>query len=655
MSMGMMTSSAPAPAVFLPLAAPISAVHQSLIAQQQISRASANSHQRARTAAAQTRSMGAAPHPTQFDPNAPSVPRTGAAAVATAAAAVSTARREIDVDHAKTGAPRRGSTTAAAAIAAADEAPPSWTILDIGGLSVRNLSASLFQYAFLTMLYLNHNVLLEIPPEIERLRSLVLLDVSGNRLITLPPEVGMLINLQCLYAFDNKLTSLPWELGNLYQLESLGIEGNPLPENVMLVSQKDGTQALIVYLREHAPSGSPPLEREWITIEKQPPTGPSETCSVFCYNILAERYATPKMYGYTPSWALDWRYRSDLILQEILSYSADIVCLQEVEMQVYETYFQPQLKELGGYDSVFWPKTRARTMSDWERKTVDGCATFFRAAKYQLVDQQHIEFNQMALQKPDFKNTEDVYNRLATKDNIAVLALLRNLETNTHLLVANCHIHWDPSYCDVKLVQVAMLMEQLELVCTKYSRELATLEGSVMGSGGASTGAAAATTAADGSAAGGAGKSAYQHPNSRSGLGAASSPSSAAAGQLPVFICGDFNSTPDSGVYELLRAGKVDKNHPDFLDYNYGNYTKDGLSHRMQLRSAYADSKVTYTNLVPNFVGVIDYIWFTHPALSVVGLLGGVDKSFTRKCVGFPNAHFPSDHIPLLAEFRICK
>jgi CCR4-NOT transcription complex subunit 6 len=49
---------------------------------------------------------------------------------------------------------------------------------------------------------------------------------------------------------------------------------------------------------------------------------------MFCYNILAEKYATPQMYGYTPSWALAWEYRKELILQEVLAYSADIICLQ---------------------------------------------------------------------------------------------------------------------------------------------------------------------------------------------------------------------------------------------------------------------------------------------------------------------------------------
>jgi CCR4-NOT transcription complex subunit 6 len=46
------------------------------------------------------------------------------------------------------------------------------------------------------------------------------------------------------------------------------------------------------------------------------------------YNILNDKYATQQAYGYTPSWALTWDYRKELILQEILSYNADLICLQ---------------------------------------------------------------------------------------------------------------------------------------------------------------------------------------------------------------------------------------------------------------------------------------------------------------------------------------
>lgn len=53
---------------------------------------------------------------------------------------------------------------------------------------------------------------------------------------------------------------------------------------------------------------------------------------------------------------------------------------QEVDVAQYEDYFLPRLSA-HGYEGVYWPKSRARTMSDTERRKVDGCATFYRSAK----------------------------------------------------------------------------------------------------------------------------------------------------------------------------------------------------------------------------------------------------------------------------------
>ena len=59
-----------------------------------------------------------------------------------------------------------------------------------------------------------------------------------------------------------------------------------------------------------------------------------DSFTVLCYNTLCEKYATPQSYAYTPSWALSWDYRKDLLLQDILNYNADIVCLQ-VQKLIY--------------------------------------------------------------------------------------------------------------------------------------------------------------------------------------------------------------------------------------------------------------------------------------------------------------------------------
>ncbi|BGO93945.1 hypothetical protein NBRC10512_007008 [Rhodotorula toruloides] len=499
----------------------------------------------------------------------------------------------------------------------------TWTTIDMGGMNLKNLSSALFRYDFLTTLYIPHNALTELPAAICKLANLTLLDASSNKLSSLPPELGLLTRLRDLFLFDNHLTNLPPQLGTLHLLETLGIEGNPLPDTLRSLIEKDGTSSLIAYLRDSCPVPPPPPERAWLTIEPdslpQLDKRPEETFSLLCYNILCDKYATSQMYGYTPSWALNWEYRKELILQEVLNYGSDIVCLQEVDVEQYETYFLEHLSA-NEYDGVHYSKSRARTMSGDEKRQVDGCATFFKNTVFALVEQHLIEFNQIALRRPDFKKTEDMFNRVMTKDNIAVVTLLEHRASGARLMVANAHIHWDPEFRDVKLVQVAMLMEELNKIASDFSRLPARMN---------------------------------------LGEGYDKAPHYASGNKIPLIVCGDFNSEPSSGVYEFLNAGRVERDHADFMDHTYGEYSTTGAKHAFDLKSAYSHVgsnghfELPFTNYTPGFKGTIDYIWYSQRSLGVQGLLGELDSNYLASTVGLPNCHFPSDHISLLAEFKI--
>ena len=59
-----------------------------------------------------------------------------------------------------------------------------------------------------------------------------------------------------------------------------------------------------------------------------------------------------------------------------------ILHIQEVETEQYYCTFYPELAH-EGYDGIFLPKSRVRTMnSDKEKKSVDGCAIFWKKDKY---------------------------------------------------------------------------------------------------------------------------------------------------------------------------------------------------------------------------------------------------------------------------------
>ena len=266
-----------------------------------------------------------------------------------------------------------------AAVSGSVSSSQIWLSLDIGGQNIRTISPALFNYSFLDKLYLNNNKLTYLPPAIGRLRNLTHLDLSLNELRQLPPEIGVLVNLRELSLVDNRLTTLPYEMGSLYQLEMLGVEGNPLDEELKLIIAEHGIVELIKHLREQAEVPPPPSERDWIVLDDTP-VSPHEKVSALSYNILCEKYASQSQYGYTPSAALSWDYRKAAVLEELRARDADIVCLQEIDVESYQDYFRPLLA-LKDYKGVFWPKSRARTMAEKDAKLVDGCATFYKGSR----------------------------------------------------------------------------------------------------------------------------------------------------------------------------------------------------------------------------------------------------------------------------------
>ncbi|KAJ7646968.1 glucose-repressible alcohol dehydrogenase transcriptional effector [Roridomyces roridus] len=480
------------------------------------------------------------------------------------------------------------STVAPAADAAMRPAAPrppenTWTQLDMGGVNIKSIppNSGLFSFTFLTCLYLNHNSLTSVPPEISKLRHLDLLDLSGNNLSSLPVEIGMVTSLRELYLFDNHLTYYP----------TLGIEGNPMDAQLKALLQKDGTQAVISHLRDQGPMPIGPPPRPFMS-----------------YNILCERAATAKMYGYTPSWALAWDYRKARVMQEVTEGNADVVCLQE-------DFFTRQMGDLG-YEGVFGAKSRYKTMQDSDRRQVDGSATFFKKDRFQLVESHLVEFNSIAMQRQDFKKTDDMFNRVLGKDHIAVVCLLEDLVSGSRIIVSNTHLHWDAAYADVKLVQTALLMEEIEKIANGFAKYPPRPPD--------------APSATD-----------QEMPVPRP-----PPPTYSDGTKIPMLICGDYNSIPSSGV--------LSASHPDFLRHTYGNYTSEGLRHRLGLKSAYStvtaggvpDEIMSMTNVTPGFRGILDYVWYTAANLILDSVVGDIDKSYLDKVVGFPNPHFPSDLKP---------
>lgn len=230
-----------------------------------------------------------------------------------------------------------------------------------------------------------------------------------------------------------------------------------------------------------------------------------------------------------------------------------------------------------------------------------------------------IEFNQLAMANAE--GSDNMLNRVMPKDNIGLAALLKIKDTAWDgltpeqaqilqpLLVCTAHIHWDPEFCDVKLIQTMMLSNELKTILdslrpTKYD-----------------------------------------------------------ANNVQLLLCGDFNSLPDSGVIEFLSSGRVSMDHQDFKELGYksclqrllGTDAINEFTHPFKLASAYSEDIMPYTNYTFDFKGIIDYIFYSKNGMVPLGLLGPLSNEWLResKVVGCPHPHIPSDHFPLLVELEL--
>lgn len=308
---------------------------------------------------------------------------------------------------------------------------------------------------------------------------------------------------------------------------------------------------------------------------------------VLNWNILADIYATQQMYDYCAPWALAWPYRKTLIMKQIAALDGDIVCLQEVQNDSFESDLKPAMQGLG-FDYVYAPKTRTMFTNKY---TSEGAAIFFRSSRFRKVDQLVLDFDAKAAEIGGFTKTQ--LNRLS-RGNVAVFTMLEDLRHGGRpLVVANTHITADVDAGDVKIWQSQTLLETLFDWVLRLNHNQSSL--------------------------------------------------------CPIILCGDFNSTPDSSVYELLMTGQVSHEIEDpYL------VVPHMLGHSLPLRSvhqAVVGHEAQVTNFTSRFSGTLDYICFTSTSLRALAVSNGYSYEELSRDVAVPSPTQPSDHVLTVGVF----
>lgn len=132
------------------------------------------------------------------------------------------------------------------------------------------------------------------------------------------------------------------------------------------------------------------------------------------WNVLATAYIKPQFYPHTPHRFLDNAWRVPALVERARSLDADVLCLQEVE----ESVFAALERALPDFRGLLALKGGHRP---------DGCATFFRSARFELVSGRRLAY-------------ADGSDRPASGHVAQVLIL--ELEKR-RLQILNTHLKWD--------------------------------------------------------------------------------------------------------------------------------------------------------------------------------------------------------------------
>jgi len=96
-----------------------------------------------------------------------------------------------------------------------------------------------------------------------------------------------------------------------------------------------------------------------------------EICSfrVMTYNLLAQSGLRRDHFEYTSNQCLKWNYRKNLLLKQLATAEADIICVQECDEDKYNTFWKSEMQK-HGFSSTFKGKTT--------QQMTYGCGIFWK-------------------------------------------------------------------------------------------------------------------------------------------------------------------------------------------------------------------------------------------------------------------------------------
>jgi len=140
--------------------------------------------------------------------------------------------------------------------------------------------------------------------------------------------------------------------------------------------------------------------------------------TVASYNVLADSYMNPAWYPGTDALVLDPAHRHPALVDRIARLAADVVCLQEVESDLF--WLIEQRLAVAGYEGKYASKGGGKP---------DGCATFLKLDTVTLATVQTLYYADGSGMQP-------------SSGHIALVTFVEH--RGRQVGIANTHLKWDP-------------------------------------------------------------------------------------------------------------------------------------------------------------------------------------------------------------------
>jgi mRNA deadenylase 3'-5' endonuclease subunit Ccr4 len=362
---------------------------------------------------------------------------------------------------------------------------------------------------------------------------------------------------------------------------------------------------------------------------------------VVSYNILADQNAFPRraggasFYPYCPKEVLLKGRRLPLIVHELLSYNADILCLQEVDELGFNEFLYPVMSLYGQYEGYHTNKSR--------RGNREGLAMFWKKTRFDLVQRESHAIKDLfpyedsaGLEMWDAScpirallcAQRELRHTLATRlGQVGQIAGLRDRISRKRLWVLNTHLYYHRHASHIRVLQMVALCRQLERAIESYSHEIEAMP-------------------------------------------SADNDGRIHSDRSRIMLCGDFNSSLESAAGRILvnheipeNFGKLKEhlnsfqwNHEDRLSAIPSSDEADFPAIRLPVTFPHVQPALkevpSFTHYMEQFYGSLDHI-LIGPGLTSAGSAPMPSVRDVATHTAMPSETLPSDHVSLVCDISI--